>query len=573
MTSPFPLPRGKAHALAFASGFLYFLAFPGVDLWPLGLVALAPLFIALKGQPAHRGAAVGWTAGFTMTMCGFYWLLEMLRTFSGFGTPLCLLFMAILCGYQAGRIALMGWLATRAEARGWPPRLCFAVAFVASELTFPLLFPWAYGATVHQVPALTQVAELGGPIAVGLVLLAANLAVAELVIARMEKRAADRKLVALLAAVPVVAALWGVVRIHQVDAKTAAAPKARVGVVQANMALMAKREDRFEGLRRHLTLTHQLEEKGKLDLVVWSETSVMAPEDEDRAPNAYRNMFAARLGVPAIFGAVLVREVPDVRKYVLFNSALLSNLNGNVVGRYDKQYLLAFGEYLPLGEQFPELYEISRNSGRFSPGSTVLPLRLDGHGIATFICYEDIIPSFVRSIVRAGDTDLLVNITNDAWFGDSTEPWIHLALAQFRAIEHRRYLVRATNSGVSAFVDPVGRVQAHTGTFRAESLASEVAWLRATTGYELWGDIPWWLTTLVALGFVIRTRPGHHVRLSRPPPKPKKPKPPEPETDESDDEPEPEDEEPEAEKDQEARSDPAGDRDEPPEPPEREPEE
>jgi apolipoprotein N-acyltransferase len=520
MSSVFPLSRGKAHALAFVSGFLYFLAFPGIDVWPLGFVALVPLFVALRGQRAHRGAAIGWTAGFTMTMCGFYWLLEMLRTFSGFGTPLCLLFMAILCAYQAGRIGLMGWIATRAEMRGWPSKLSFAVAFVASELTFPLLFPWAYAATVHQIPVLTQTAELGGPIAVGLVLLAANLALAELVVARMEKRSADRRVAGALALVPVVASLYGVIRIHQVDAKTAAAPKARVGVVQANMSLMGKRHDRFEGLRRHLALTNEVERGGKLDLVVWSETSVVAPEDEQLAPSAYRRMFTARLGIPAIFGAVLVREVPDAREYILFNAALLSNANGDVVGRYDKQYLLAFGEYLPFGDEFPSLYEISRNSGHFSPGKTVKPLRLDGHGIATFICYEDIIASFVRKIVNAGDTDLLVNITNDAWFGDSTEPWIHLALAQFRAIEHRRFLVRSTNSGVSAFVDPVGRVQAHTGTFKQQSIASEIAWLRATTGYELWGDAPWWLTTLVALGFVIRTRPGHRDRRSHPP-KPK----------------------------------------------------
>jgi apolipoprotein N-acyltransferase len=135
---------------------------------------------------------------------------------------------------------------------------------------------------------------------------------------------------------------------------------------------------------------------------------------------------------------------------------------------------------------------------------------LNGHQIATFICYEDIIPSFVRSILRSGNPDLLVNITNDAWFGDTTEPWIHLALAQLRAVEHRRFLVRSTNSGVSAFIDPVGRVIANTGTFREEALTAEIAWLRATTPYELWGDAPWWLASLVigVAAFGQRKRPG-----------------------------------------------------------------
>jgi apolipoprotein N-acyltransferase len=467
------------------------------------------MYIAMRGQTPRRAAGVGWLAGFTMTMFGFYWLLDMLKTFSGFPTALCLVFMAILCGYQAGRIAFSGWIMGRAEARGYPPGLAFAGAFVASELLFPLLFPWAYGATVHQVPVLLQLADLGGPIAVGLVLVSVNLAVAEVIIARLEKRTAAWRKVGALASVLVVALIYGAVRISQVDATTAAAPKARVGVVQANMSLMGKRHDRYEGLRRHVELTRELQKEGPLDLVVWSETSVVAPQDERVAPAMYRSQFAASLGVPALFGAVLVRRVSDVRGYVLFNSALLSDARGQIQGRYDKQFLLAFGEYLPFGEQFPKLYQISRNSGRFTPGKTLEPLKLGDRGIATFICYEDIIPGFVRSIVDSGPTDLLVNITNDAWFGDTTEPWIHLALAKMRAIEHRRFLVRSTNSGVSAFVDPVGRVVAHSHTFEREALAHEVAWLRPTTGFDLWGNIPWWLVSALALGACfVRRKPA-----------------------------------------------------------------
>jgi apolipoprotein N-acyltransferase len=93
---------------------------------------------------------------------------------------------------------------------------------------------------------------------------------------------------------------------------------------------------------------------------------------------------------------------------------------------------------------------------------------------------------------------LLVNLTNDAWFGDTTEPWIHLALAKFRAIEHRRFFVRSTNSGVSAVIDPVGRVVAHTETFQEATLEAQIAWLRGKTPYELWGDLPWWLCAFAA---------------------------------------------------------------------------
>ncbi len=517
MDAPAPLVVNAkaAYGLAFLSGFLYFLAFPGIDVWPLAFVALVPLIVALRGQTVRRATGLGWLAGFTMTMCGFYWLLEMLRVFSGFGTALCLVFMSILCGYQAGRIALLGWLYGRAERRGWPAGPVFALAFAASEMLYPLLFPWYYGATVHLAPALAQVAELGGPIAVALVLVAANLAVAEVVVARLERRAPRWRLAATLVAVPAAAAAFGAVRIAQIDARTAEAPRGRVGIVQGNMSLMGKRKDRAEGLLRHLKLTKDLERtEGPLDLVVWSETSVAGARNEDTAFEDYERDVTRYVGVPLIFGAVLVRDVPDARRYVLWNTALITDRAGKVQGRFDKVFLLAFGEYLPLGQTFPKLYDWSPNSGRFTPGERMDPVPLGDRKIALFICYEDIIPQFVNEIANRDTVHLLVNITNDAWFGDTTEPWIHLALAKYRAIEHRRFLVRSTNSGVSAIVDPVGRVVRHTGTFRQEAFAADVAFLEARTVYEILGNAPWWLASAAAVAFAFVRRPARQAPRS-----------------------------------------------------------
>jgi apolipoprotein N-acyltransferase len=126
--------------------------------------------------------------------------------------------------------------------------------------------------------------------------------------------------------------------------------------------------------------------------------------------------------------------------------------------------------------------------------------------LTTLICYEDIIPGFVRRAVSEGDPHLLVNITNDSWFGDSNEPWIHLALAQFRAVEHHRYLVRATNSGVSAVVDPLGRVVTRSGVFERASLHAEVAMLQGATVYQMAGDWPGWLGLAWTLFALFRRR-------------------------------------------------------------------
>ena len=134
------------------------------------------------------------------------------------------------------------------------------------------------------------------------------------------------------------------------------------------------------------------------------------------------------------------------------------------------------------------------------------------HKVSVLICYEDILPSFTNKMVAYADPELLVNITNDAWFGDTTEPWEHLALAKFRAIEHRRFLIRSTNSGVSAIIDPMGGVVSHTQTFVPEAQEGVVRWMRGHTMYEMVGDVPWWLLALL-MGYASFKRfPGRSER-------------------------------------------------------------
>ncbi len=508
-SAAFRLETRLAYGGAVLSGLLYWLAFAGMDVWPLAFVAFVPLWIALRGQTPRRAAALGVVAGATMNLAGFYWLLDMLKTFSGFPTALCLVFVVIICTFQGGRIGLMGWLYARAERRGWPAVPVFFAAFAASELLYPLLFPWYFAATVHQIPALTQVAELAGPILVGVVLLAVNLAIAEPLLARFERRAIDRRLAFGGASALGLTLLYGVIRIHAVDARALASPPVHVGLVQGNMGLIQKRDDPSEGLRRHMRMSEELKAKG-VELVVWSESSVMFPMQESRYKPQMAQQFGRKLGLPAIFGAVLYRPGEDRERW--FNTALSMDARGEITGRYDKEFLLAFGEYLPLGDTFPILYQWSPNSGKFSAGTEVDPLPVTLHGetheISALICYEDILPSFTNKVVRAAHPELLVNMTNDAWFGDTSEPWEHLALAQFRSIEHRRYLVRSTNSGVSAFIDPVGRVMSHTSTFKPEALDAILHFMSAPTVYESVGDAPWYLLAAlsVAAAFITRRR-------------------------------------------------------------------
>lgn len=501
------LDTWPAYGAATLTGLLMPVAFAGGDVWPLTFITWAPLIFALRGQTPRRAAGLGWWAGFVQVGVGFYWLTGMLQTFSGFPTPLCVLFAAILSAYQGGRIGLCGWLYARAATRGWHPGLSFAGAFALSELCYPLLFPWYLGGCFHNAPILLQTADLGGPILVSLVAIAPNLAVAELLRRWQHGQQADRRTVVAGLATVVLALGYGAVRMSQVDAVIATSPKVMIGLVQADIGL----HDRRRALSDSLALTAQLRAQGA-ELVVWSEAAIPRAYDVKRYQRELRDTVTHQLGVPAVVGGILYRRLegrgPKGRKLELMNSAFMADATGTITSRYDKQFLLMFGEYLPLGDVFPILYEWSPNSGGFSPGTSYEPLVYGEHRLAAMICYEDIIPSFVNKLVETGKPDLLVNLTNDRWFGDSTEPWQHLALAKLRSVEHHIYLARVSNSGVSALIDANGRVVVHGGTFRKEALLGEGRFMRMATVYARVGNLPWWIVgaATVAAAFVRRKR-------------------------------------------------------------------
>jgi apolipoprotein N-acyltransferase len=452
-----------AFALATVSGCLWFLAVTPFDLSALAWVAAVPMLLAVDRAPTLKQALLlGWWAGIVETAGGFYWLIDVMQRFADFpwwaAAPVFLLFCA-----ARGIIFLLftGIVCHIRKRRRVPMTVLAPVVMVSCELVVPQLFPCGQWISQAWHPLVIQVAELTGPLGVTALLMAANGALYDLAVDGRAARYPALAAAALLAG----ALIFGAVRMRQVDDVVAQTPRMKIGLVQPNFAYTVDGELSSEEAVRQLTAlqaqSHRLQQAGA-QLVVWSEGSypVTLPRDfsADFAPESL-GMIRRGFSVPVVVGA----DMFDASHDDAFNSAILLDGGGRAVGRYDKVRLLAFGEYIPGIDSFPWLRNLlPSGTGRFSAGRGPGVMTLQAPGgqvwkLGPVICYEDILQGFLRGVGKL-HPDLLVNLTSDSWFGADTEPWEHLALSVFASVELRVSLVRAVNSGVSALIDPNGRL-------------------------------------------------------------------------------------------------------------------
>lgn len=489
-------PIGPRVALGCAaiSGALLFLGFAGYDVLPLAFIATAPLLVALDGRHGWAAFGLGWITGTVAMAGGFSWMVGMLRTFSGLPAVVCLVLAALLWIGQGLQFGLLAWLITRADAARIPRLLSVPLFGAGLELAFPVLFPYFVGASLHRIPLLFQTADLGG-----VMLLSAALLLGHAALAEVWRRGGGWRHRVTPVLAPLVfwslAVPYGVWRLAAVDAANGVAPSLRVGIIQENLGLAAKRVDPRDSLRRHLAVSRQLEQRG-VDWIVWSESAI-----GQRLPPSLaqvRDVFPGwDLRTPVLFGALSARGDPDNPR--VYNTAFMTGASGKIAGTYDKMYLMAFGEYLPLGHWFPRLYEWSPHSVRLTAGETMRALPIPGGTVMPLICYEDLLPGFVRRSQNQISANLLTVILNDAWFGNSAEPGIHHALATMRAVEQRRDLVRAANSGVSSIIDAGGRTIVESAVFSRQTVTGIVHLRRERTVYARLGDWPGVLGLTLAL--------------------------------------------------------------------------
>ena len=485
-------------------GFAIAGAFCDFDAWPLAWLGLVPLF-AFAPTAASPGTAFfeGWLMGLATNVPAFAWLAETIHRFGGFPWPVAVAFYALLSAYSALQFAGVALVLQWAGPRASP--LLAPLLWTAGEVVFPNLFPWRLAHSQLEIVPLLQIGELTGPFGLSFAMawMAGGLAGA---------RRRPSGLI-LPSALVLVIALYGGIRMSALRATIESAPSFRVGIVQGNLSLDDKRQvNSFaSNIERYRELSERLVPPP--DLIVWPETVVEWGIPQEATSLANFDPYPDAPS-PLLFGALSYREGPSHLRSdeQWFNSAFLRNRDASIGGRYDKIILMPFGEFLPFARYFPGLRALSPQSGDFSAGDRPGVLRVnDLVRVAPLICYEDLVAELARQATRAG-ASLLVTLANDAWFGDSVALRQHEALALWRAIENRRYLVRSTNSGLSSVIDPLGRSVAALRTQREAGLVAVVRPLETPTFYQEHGNL-FGLAVVLALPLLLIA--AHRARGSK----------------------------------------------------------
>ncbi len=495
------LLAGIGYALSVSN---LFEGFPwGMFAW----IALLPLHAALVGVTGGRAFLRGWLAGccaFTGTM---YWVVNAMHLYGNVPIAISIALMLLLAVYLGLYVGLYAWgvtwLEQRRPAMAWilAPCLWVSLEYVRTYALSGL--PWGLlgYSQVHWLPII-QIANITGVYGVSFLIVSVNVALFLLLrwaLAPHAHRAALRQPwipLASVAATVLVVWLYGLSQLA-----TPFTERLTVGLVQANIDQSRKWDmaHRAETLARYDRLTHTI--GPDTDLILWPEAATpfvfeQASDDQSRVVDI---MKAAQ--APLVFGSPALRRRAD-GTLSLLNSAYVLNRSGDIAGRYDKQHLVPFGEYIPLKPMLFFLDKLVVGIGDFQPGQgpTLLSIpygqdrRQVRFGVA--ICYEVIFPDLVRRLADSG-ANFLTTITNDAWFGNTVAPYQHFSMVVFRAVENRLSFARAANTGISGLIDPTGRILTATPIFTEQAITGTIPLGAPSTLYTRFGDVFAWVCVMI----------------------------------------------------------------------------
>ena len=452
---------------ALLSGCLLFAASPGfAGLAPVAWLALVPLLAAIskRSTSPRQAALLGLISGLAYYPLLLYWITIVLGRYGNLplwlSIPALLLLSLYMSFYLAGFAALSCHLQRRYSLIWIAPTIWVALDFLRGWLFTG--FPWfdlAY--TQFQTPLLIQIADITGHHGVSFMIVMVNTLIFH-AFGNYRKRQTSKSgsdfasRTAILLVLTILS--YNLIKFNLVEKQLAASETFGVAVIQGNINQDQKWLPKFQHqtLGKYLELSSQIIERQKPALIVWPETALPFYLSESGLLKDITSLAASRQGLTVMTGAPHREKSRDTAATKYFNSAFFVDANGLRAERYDKQHLVPFGEYVPLKKLLPFLAPLVETVADFTPGTTKQPVPCQNIRVGVLICFESIFPTLARQQTKAG-SGLLVNLTNDAWYGRSSAPWQHLSMAVFRAVENRRSLARAANTGVSGFIDPLGR--------------------------------------------------------------------------------------------------------------------
>jgi apolipoprotein N-acyltransferase len=488
-------------ALAVASGLAMGLAFPKFDQGLLAWVALVPLFYVIEGESMRRVFWWAYLQGFASYVVQLYWIPIPLHDFADVRMEFAIFPMLLLAGIVAIDTAVAIWAGEFVARRTRIPAvITMPVAWTAIEWIrtyFPIGFPWnLLGYTAYRNLELIQFAEFTGVYGVSALIVFFN-AVVYVVMFRRGGNRLQAVSLSMLTVLMIVLVAFGAWRIRNLK-NAPSTGTFKVAMVQGNIPQSLKWDPKFlpQSYGVYQDETADAAKRGA-DLIVWPEAAaafLFQPDDQYPAElagdAAYRTALltlAKNMGKPILFGAPALAR--DDGRLGFHNRAYLVSDHGEVLAHYDKIELVPFGEYVParalLGFFVNRVVE---GFGDMIPGKDQTMFEFKGAKLGILICYESIFPDFTRREVNLG-ADVLVNITNDAWYGESSAPYQVLAMAALRSIETKVPMVRAANTGFSALIEPSGRITERTPLFKRGTTIVDVSWRPVRTLYTMVGDL------------------------------------------------------------------------------------
>lgn len=478
------------------AGALSALAFPPFGLWFILPLSMLPLWRMAAHLPPAKAFVAGWLWGMGLYLAAMYWIIHTMTSYGGLPLALALLLFFLFCLYLGLYVAVLLWLLARLAAFKFP--ISLAAPFLWAGLEFlrgHLLtgFPWLpLSLSLTGYPPLLQTAEYWG--ATGLSALMVALSVFLAYGLGLVKALAIPKRIPYMVSFIFILCwvwLWGAfVKLERVETEMSNAPQALVSVVQGNIPLdkLWQRGQRVNNVMRQLALSAEAAGSAPTRpwLLVWSESA--APfvflEDVDTTMLILRETAGLRAWLA--LGSTGIVDYEGQRHYS--NRMYLVSPEGQPVDYYDKVHLVPFGEYVPLAKVFFFVRAIAALAVDMAPGQAGKTLEAQAMVLGPLICYESIFADLARQH-RLNGANLLLNPTNDAWFGHTGASAQHFAHLVLRAVENRISCARAANTGISGFIMPNGRVVEETNLFTSDTRTTWLPLLQRETLFSRWGDI------------------------------------------------------------------------------------